>query len=64
VRKKHAPAVAEPLMEVDRAVGGFRSEIGSFITKSDSHLKYLRFVFDFAGLYQKLVRLQGIYANC
>ena len=37
VREQHAPAVAEVVVEVDRAFGGLGREVGGFVAQSERH---------------------------
>jgi hypothetical protein len=37
VGKEYAPRVAEPLVKIDRAGGGFGGKIGSFVSEADGH---------------------------
>ena len=37
VREQHAPAVAEVLVELDRAFGGLRREVGGFVAQAQRH---------------------------
>ncbi|MCY1415612.1 hypothetical protein D9M71_311030 [compost metagenome] len=38
VGEQDGPLIADPLVEVDRAFGGFGGEIGRFITNADCHV--------------------------
>ena len=35
VREQHSPAIADPLMEVDGALGRFGGEVGSYIVDAE-----------------------------
>jgi hypothetical protein len=38
MREQYSPAVANPFVEVDRALRGFGGEIGSFVIYAQHHL--------------------------
>jgi hypothetical protein len=38
MREENAPGIAEPLMEMDRAFGGFGLEVGGDIAKLKCHV--------------------------
>jgi hypothetical protein len=45
MREKHGPVVADPLMEVNRALRRVSGEIGSYVVDPKRHLLYLPFSF-------------------
>ena len=47
--EQDAPAVAEPLVEVDAAFGGVSGEVGGLVTESDGHVREPPKVLDVAG---------------
>src|SRR6185437_17151027 len=53
VREQDRPLVADPLVKVDLAFGGFGGEIGGFVANADSH-RCLRGVGKFGGI--KIIR--------